>query len=337
MAVTSVSLIKAGRGGSVKEDLNRSYTLRYRVVTNNANDGPERVLAHFEGTAGLPWFGTTYSSGNDTDIYAAVTDINVRSVKESDTRWNVDVKFSLPEKRDKENEPETDPTKRRDEYSIGFSQITETAREGVSRQDIPIPEIRVGDRTGIVVASGEPVPENLAPEKLSGDMIVTITRYASVYDASLFRKYVMRAVNSDKRIFDDPNYNYLDTWEPRQALIVAANASLEYENGVLFWKIALNVHLKQDTWDAVVPNMGFNRAAVPGSPDGKGGFYSSTDFKEGDPPFKPIKGVDGDPVNEPVWLDNSGQPLGATDQKIFYKWGIYEELPFAPLNLGRSG
>ena len=337
MAVTNVSLLKAGRSGSVKEDLNRSYTLRYRVVTNNANDGPERVLAHFENTSNLPWFGTTYSSGNDSDTYAAVTDINVRPVKESDTRWDVDVKFSLPERRDKDNDPETDPTNRRDEYSIGFSQVTETAREGVSRQDIPCPEVKVGDRTGIIVASGEPVPENIAPEKLSGDMLLTITRYTASYDAAFYRRYVLRAVNSDRRIFDDPAYGYYDTWEPRQALITAANATLAYENGVMYWKVSLNIHLKEDGWDARVPNMGFNRCAAAGSPDGFGGFISSADLKDGMPPFWPIVTFYGDTTNELVWLDNWGQPLKIGADKIFYKWGIYEELPFSPLNLGRSG
>lgn len=66
MSVTSVQSLSAE--GGYAEDLSRTYTARWRVVTNSRNDGPRTILS----AAGLPKYGDPFAFGSDTDSNATV-------------------------------------------------------------------------------------------------------------------------------------------------------------------------------------------------------------------------------------------------------------------------
>lgn len=90
MAVTSVTAIKAKGGVSAAGD--RVWTVVYRVLTNDRNDGPLTVLS----STSLPSFLSQYEYGNEQDIGAYRTSYEADLVSEKDSlkAWNVTCVFS---------------------------------------------------------------------------------------------------------------------------------------------------------------------------------------------------------------------------------------------------
>lgn len=108
------------------EDGHRDYTLKNQVVTNSTSDGPQVVM----NAAGLPIVGSTWSYGNDLDVYAFCAPemkVTPRISKEPNTVWDVEQTFTTkPRKRCSDTEIE-DPLDEPDRISGGFVKYTEEA------------------------------------------------------------------------------------------------------------------------------------------------------------------------------------------------------------------
>ena len=361
MAVTGATFSRGGWTGSVDEKLNTTFSLSYNATTDDINDGPKTVLEYFDSEESLPFIADRYNIGTDVDIYAYCNSVNAKPYKENPKLWTVSVGFKLPDSRDAQNAAEANPLYRRDEVSVSFSTVTKTPTHGYYKSLYPIgaePPFgwRQGDFMPLMTLgrNPSPVPEAMLPEVLRGDQIVTITRYLSFYNADFFRQYVLRAVNSDVRTFNDPTYKYVDTWNPREALLTNASGNLQYENGVSFWKVTMSIHLKRETWDSVIPNKNYYRSGALGDPDGQGSVISEDQLVLfGNHANSHITDRNGHPVAEPVWLDERGQPLGPREGKgldrerqentphqldyIHLRYNCYEELPYGALGLGAPG
>ena len=358
MAVTGATFSRGGWTGSVDEKLNTTFSLSYNATTDDINDGPKTVLEYFDSEESLPFIADRYNIGTDVDIYAYCNSVNAKPYKENPKLWTVSVGFKLPDSRDAQNAAEPNPLNRQDEVSVSFSTVTKTATVGTKYDNLFCGAFNFGDRMPLLTtgANPSPVPESLLPDTLSGDQIVTIKRYLGVYDAHFYRQYVLRAVNSDVRVFNDPIYKYLDTWSPGEALLTNVSGNLQYENGVTFWVVTMSIHLKRDTWDSLIPNKNFYRSAALGDPDGNGGTISEvTLVKDGNSPNEHATDRNGHPVAEPVWLDNFGQPIGPRianpgddrgadllgtpdpDEYLYLRYNTYRELPYGALGLGAPG
>src|SRR4051812_44042407 len=99
MSVVNVAILPAGREGEAQaakkgllfEVINRKYTLKYRVITNNFLDGPEVVLTGGQ-AFGLPAMGSAYLIGNDSDSIATCTDLKAEPTN-SPLLWHVSAVF----------------------------------------------------------------------------------------------------------------------------------------------------------------------------------------------------------------------------------------------------
>jgi hypothetical protein len=88
-------------------------------------------------------------------------------------------------------------------------------------------------------------------------------------------------------------------------------------------EITLELAFNPDGWAYQLYDLGFNRQAAAGDPDGKGGTVSFTDILDGLAIKAPILDpVLGTPVKSPQLLDGAGQPLqdpNAAPVKITYR------------------
>lgn len=71
----------------------RSYTRRFRVITNDRNDGPLIVLS----AAGIPPLYTQYATPNESDPIALVRSYDPQRIGPAQLVWTVAVKYETPE------------------------------------------------------------------------------------------------------------------------------------------------------------------------------------------------------------------------------------------------
>jgi hypothetical protein len=89
MAVVSVSAIKDGRGGSIGFGQDRTYTRRFRVVTDSDTDGPLTVML----AVGVS-VGEVYSTGAESDPLAYCKEISPEQSADDARVWTVTVSYS---------------------------------------------------------------------------------------------------------------------------------------------------------------------------------------------------------------------------------------------------
>jgi hypothetical protein len=90
MSVSSVQAVASD--SNRQEDFHRTYTIKFRVITDDVLDGPNTVL---DGN-GVPRLGDSYAFGNDTDGNATARTFAVKLMTEKDSRrlWEVTVSYS---------------------------------------------------------------------------------------------------------------------------------------------------------------------------------------------------------------------------------------------------
>ena len=89
MAVTSV-LIESAEGG-VDDDGYRNWTVNYKVLTSDVNDGPLTVLS----STSLPQWLDAYSFGNDSDSYSRRGAYDARRMNDDSRKaWIVTCQFT---------------------------------------------------------------------------------------------------------------------------------------------------------------------------------------------------------------------------------------------------
>lgn len=107
----------------------KEYSLTTLVRSNDpANDGPQTVL----NTPGLPAIGSTWSFGNDNDLFAYCSpraSISIHEEREGDppTTWRVDQIFTTEPNERCQDTPVEDPLLEPQKVSGGFTKYTEEA------------------------------------------------------------------------------------------------------------------------------------------------------------------------------------------------------------------
>lgn len=96
MAVTSVKEIWNGRNGGIDGQTTsalRRYVRVYRVVTNDPNDGVFTAMNASDGTTSIPALWSAYSTPNESDGGAWVTDIRPQQSSQDPRFWEVQVQY----------------------------------------------------------------------------------------------------------------------------------------------------------------------------------------------------------------------------------------------------
>lgn len=90
MSVTVVKELFDGRQASGDLRQGRKYTRRWRVETNDANDGPLVVTSH----PSIPQFGAVYATPNEYDAGALCSNVTATQDSNSQTIWYVTANYS---------------------------------------------------------------------------------------------------------------------------------------------------------------------------------------------------------------------------------------------------
>lgn len=215
--------IRTERKGVLTEIQVRVYYKRFRVITDDIADGPQKVRSGF----GMPRIGEPYINGNDADILATCVDIDVKAtaspfvwmlVATYDTSRLVDVVVDNPL-----NQPA--------EISWAF---TEYER----------PLVRDARGVSLVNTSGEAFdPPLTVPDSRP---VVTITRNEPFFSPALAVAY-QDAVNLD--IFAGAL--------PRAAKVNAINGVRQIDLGLVYYKVTYEIQFRRELFDLYVLDQGY--------------------------------------------------------------------------------
>lgn len=137
MAVTFCELMREGRGGSFGEKSAAEYTAQWRVITNNKDDGPERVktLGPFVGPTPIPVIGSIYAIGNDADAGAFCDKIDPQQGARVN-EWLVNVHYRQLEPGEQYDDlVSTNPLTRPVQYRLDhehWTRVVEKDKDGVA-------------------------------------------------------------------------------------------------------------------------------------------------------------------------------------------------------------
>lgn len=121
-------------------------------------------------------------------------------------------------------------------------------------------------------------------------------------------------LNAENKLNDDdftitlPGLN-ARTWAAETALIDTIDLSNRRWGTVDLVEINIEIVVDPDGWEWAIADEGTAARARPGDPDGKGGTLSHGDMVTGQPRVRQILDKDGQPIQDPVFLDGDGQPL----------------------------
>lgn len=200
---------------SRSDDGERIYKVTHVVETDDTDDGPQTVL----NTPGLPLIGSSWSFGNDFDLWAFCTPqltIKALVTDEPNNHWTVEQTFSTIRRKTCEEETIEDPLLEPDKVNGGFSRFTEEIfkdRFGnpittSSHELVRGPQVEFDkNRPNVTIA------QNVASLGLATftDMIDTVN------DATLWglgaRKIKLSNVTWSRNIYGTCNYYYTRTFE----------------------------------------------------------------------------------------------------------------------------
>jgi len=370
MSVTGTSKAWQGSGGT-KSLQARSYTVYYRAVTDDANDGIRAITEHFEDTDGLPSLGDHYTyEGTGTNLEdSGVTlwKISPSRDLQSATSWNIALHYKTPDEpgqggsagggggseagvgEDEDGNPTDDPVEFHGDVDISFIDFTRpvdqaTYRSGLSAvidpgfPDATPSEALYGgaDTVGPVVNSAM-IPFNPPLER-------NATRISIVYSKNLREFPVQaaaqfhRAVNDDAVEFEFKFQGLKVAIEPFRCQCVSINGTFQESAGDKFWRVTWELLIDDEFgFRANVVDRGLHARMAYGDPDGRGGTITD------DPavPWRRLTDKNGNPLSEPVLLNGNGQPLttgrGGAMEPVYLTYSIYPEKPFWMLGIPIAG
>ncbi len=342
MSVTSCELAWSGATGSISGEakqrkLSREYDAIYRVITNNARDQAQQIMAYFAQNG--PWIGFPYVYANDYDGDALLHSISpVRDAKSAFV-WQVTCHYKTlhddDDKREDEDGNETDdPLKWRDEIDISFTQLmvpVEKAKYLAGFVGQAAQLRRVGSE-GPEVNSAF-VPFDPPREKEISIRVVRIVKRKKQWDSGSATAWIGR-INERDYTLSKPKYNLRkETWPKHHAKLVSYGGSFHIENDVKHWRIEIEIHVNPLGWNPEILDRGVCARATFGDPDGRGGTLSSGDLIPGRPEVRRLVDADEVPIDEPVLLDGDGQPLALGQPPVYLTYQELDEMDFAQLKL----
>ena len=350
MTVTNVSLAGVGADGTITTT-KRSYVANYKVMTDDQLDGPRVIFDKFKFDVMLPWFGYSYAYGNDIDLPAFMVEINPRRERQNPLQWNVAVTFETSgedeEKEDEEGKPTSDPLEWAGEVDISplfFTVPVYKAKYlGATKGDAPHV-----DPPGVVVGNFYP-PWNSNRQLYNPGLESTIagrsfrvTETMETYPA-IEALELLDTVNDRGFTLKIPgglNHEIITIFnmDTHTALIVDIGGSLNFRNGVFFWRNRLEIHWRPDKWVDEVPDRGTAMRIGAGFAKGIPGTYPPVNQEEGYwtqaevaaivraglPLVHEIVDAHGRAITEPVLLDGVGMPLPDGEEPVYHRWLKYK-------------
>lgn len=330
MTITRCALTRDGRAATVKggiETEKRTYRRTWNVITDSDADDEHTIIEYFRSNRNTVGFvGDKYPK----DRSCICTSIGPKLVKSSPTRciWNVDQDFEpedsgsdKQEKPDSNGNPSTDPEQWLEidagAYTDTVPVYLATYREGI---DALQPGMLVCPMNAAGVPFDPPLEKEITIETLR------VSRYTFAWLGKLIRPWV-NGVNEKEFTYSLETYE--DTWAPYTARIRSITGSYKLVNGDFFWKKTSEIHIHPDGWRAIVPNIGTAAAAKAGDPDGKGGTISAAGLKNGVPRLRKMVDANGKSIQNKVFLNSKGQPIGEGEAPTYVVYSIYPEIDFS--------
>jgi hypothetical protein len=352
MSVTSVTLDWEGSVGTATTT-KRSYVSIYRVVTDDANDQARVIFNHLKYTPSLPWFGYAYGYANDIDLGAFVVEIDPRRDKGSSFLWRVVVRFETPgeeeEKQDDEGKPTTDPLEWANEIEVSKIFITVPVYEAQYWGARKGGEDFFVDPPGMIVGDFYP-PWNSARQLYNPPLETSQAIQAFRITETMLTYPADTALDLVNAVNDNDFTLHLPEGPDREGetdflmarwtgLVVDIGGSLNFRNGIFFWRNRLEVHWKDDTWLDDIPDRGFFARVEVGDPKGivgaPGEVWSDNEIEELKAAGVPVARVLADPhgrsFTEPILLDGRGKPLPPDEDPVYHRWLKYKERDFGTL------
>ena len=310
MAVTSVREIWDGRGGRSSEAATREYTRTFRVLTDDPTDGPLIVMIG----SGLPQVGNAYTeSSGAVDLGARCVSVDPQQDQDDPKAWLVTIRYSTAPaaatsglgaggkgaRGGSGSDPSDDsqnPLLRPAEIGWSFNRYRKPIRKARLYATAGAVNPDFGTVVPVVNSAGDPFDP--LPEVDDSRLILTVSRNEATFDP-LFAIDYQDAVNSDLFLGAAPRQAKLNLSAKRQwDKVIGPYYAVQYD-----------IEFRREGW-----------------------LLSLLDAGRHD-------------LNRVVLLDNYGQPysndvplngFGAkltTDDYVFMDYVVYEERPFAALNL----
>lgn len=302
MAVIEVQEDTPDRRGKQGEKGVVTYTRSFSVITDDPRDGPQIVRQ----AAGIPRYGDTYESGNDSDPAATCREIEpqLKEPQHDQTKWKVICNYSSANDANS-NQPEN-PLEREADVDWNGAEYGRVVDIGdlvddsgaVLEEDVQIES-----------SAGKPYRDP-APEIEDSHWIVTITKNLAAVPPWILQ--YKNAVNSDVFTIDGI------VIQIRMARIVAPRiGKWQQENGVRYRQVSIDIDLKDPDieplgWILELPDYGL------GYLDDDGKFVNSYDRA-------------GQVQAQPIFLDGNGNPLDLGDDRVYRRYRVRKEISYAPI------
>lgn len=223
MSIVAVN-VKRNRSGDITASRARTYTICYKVTTDNVLTGPHAVL----NAPSLPALWATYSCFGDVDSTAHLIAKHAEEVDESGLQWEVTCQYASDQ-----IEIKDDPTDQPVKYSLNWAQF-----ERVVEKD--------NDGNPIVNTIGDIFTDPPYKQDDSRPILVAKRNLAAPLDTQTMADY-KDAVNSDD--FQGAN--------PGEAKIKNITCGdLAVLNGVQYYPTTFEIEYNPDGWQPEILNRG---------------------------------------------------------------------------------
>lgn len=227
MSVVSSHLIRNGRSGRADARARREFDVRWRVTTNDENDGPLAVMAFgpLAEPHPIPVRYQIYNVGNEFDTTSVCLDVDVTLESDgSEKKWIVDAHYGPPER----NQPGDDlpPLERPVRYRIETANYTRPLEKDIHGAAI----------VNAIARAFDPPPE----QDEENPVIVATKNYASLGEMVFVMRHFRNAVNSDLFYGANP-------WQARIVRLAAQDQVTEQDQ--TFWQLSIGIEFCDEEED----------------------------------------------------------------------------------------
>ncbi len=321
-----------------------TYKVAYRVQTDSPGASDQIVKNYFKQNSALPWYGRVWRHGGINDPRSICSKIEVKYIERSEGWHDADFTFEPIEggggneskpSESADGKLSEDPLEWRREISItssptGFP-VQDAIFRGFDPPGIANNLLQPGMRT--VPCNSAMIPFDPPPEFDRSFAILRIaTRMPRYWEDQLA---VWRdVVNVAAFTFDWPLYNFHFRIPQYHGRIKHLGGTYQFENNISHWRIETEIWIHPKGWHDPLADLGTQRRATFGDPDGNGGTISTDQLPQpGVPHAKQILDADGIPVMAPVPLDGNGQPVPlkgeGANKRVWLNYQYYPEGDFA--------
>lgn len=237
MTATVRGISVGGRDGGISQSGHRTFTLVYKVVTDDKRDGPATVRV----ALGIPSIGDTYSAGNDSDTSAVCVDKRVIEHDDSPFEWTVECEFTT-DPGAYEPKQFDNPLLQPAELSFGFQERRILIPGQFNNPNSP-PSSKDYEQ-GIFASNGElfdPQPE------------------ADIHEPIWYVKKNVQTISyaDFMALANCVNADYFQGAEPRQLRFKPPSAVRKWHKNVnYYWEVSYALAYRWETWDIQVLNQG---------------------------------------------------------------------------------